>query len=282
MPLNINLPTSRQDGDAGHTAGHNATNTAVNSTAAAVDALAAVATSGSASDITTGTLPDGVIPAGIARDTEVATAVSTAVAALVASAPSTLDTLDELAAALGDDPSFATTTATALGNRLRVDTAAQGLNGTQQGNARTNLALGGAATLSVGTGTGTVAAGDDARFTGAVTAARMPYVLGTVTATTGVSGTVSTDASTGGNLRNITATGNVTLSAPTNPSDGQILQFTILASGGARTVDFGTGVLLLTGVSTSYAPASGKVLRLAMRYTALLSAWIVEAAAVSL
>lgn len=38
MPLDINLPTARQDGASGHTAGHNATNTAVNSTAAAVDA----------------------------------------------------------------------------------------------------------------------------------------------------------------------------------------------------------------------------------------------------
>jgi hypothetical protein len=65
--------------------------------------------------------------------------IVSSVAALVASAPGTLDTLDELAAALGDDASFATTTATALGNRVRVDTAAQGLNGTQQSNARTNI-----------------------------------------------------------------------------------------------------------------------------------------------
>jgi hypothetical protein len=38
--------------------------------------------------------------------------------------------------------------------------------------ARTNLGLGGAATLSVGTTAGTVAAGDDARFVGAATTAR--------------------------------------------------------------------------------------------------------------
>jgi len=60
----------------------------------------------------TGTLSDGQIPAGIARDTEVASAV----AALVASAPGTLDTLDELAAALGDDANFAASTATAIAN----------------------------------------------------------------------------------------------------------------------------------------------------------------------
>jgi len=39
---------------------------------------------------------------------------------LVDSAPSTLDTLNELAAALGDDPNFATTTATNLGLKLNT------------------------------------------------------------------------------------------------------------------------------------------------------------------
>lgn len=67
------------------------------------------------------------------------TEISSAVAALVASAPGTLDTLNELAAALGDDPAFSATITTALGNRVRTDTAAQGLNGTQQANARTNI-----------------------------------------------------------------------------------------------------------------------------------------------
>lgn len=49
---------------------------------------------------------------------QVSAKISTAVAALVDSSPATLDTLDELAAALGDDPNFATTTSTALGNRV--------------------------------------------------------------------------------------------------------------------------------------------------------------------
>ena len=42
------------------------------------------------------------------------------VAALIASAPGTLDTLDELAAALGDDPNYATTISTALGTKLNL------------------------------------------------------------------------------------------------------------------------------------------------------------------
>ena len=44
--------------------------------------------------------------------------VTTAVANLVDSAPTTLDTLNELAAALGDDPNFATTVATSIGTKL--------------------------------------------------------------------------------------------------------------------------------------------------------------------
>lgn len=47
--------------------------------------------------------------------------IATAVSALVNSSPATLDTLNELAAALGNDPNFATTIATALGNKQPID-----------------------------------------------------------------------------------------------------------------------------------------------------------------
>ena len=67
--------------------------------------------------------------------------INTAIANLVNSSPSTLDTLNELATALGNDPSFATTMSTSLGNRLRVDTASQGLDSTQKTNAKTNIDL---------------------------------------------------------------------------------------------------------------------------------------------
>lgn len=64
-----------------------------------------------------GAITDADIPATIARDAEVTTAVNAAVAALVAAAPATLDTLDELAAALGDDANFASTMTTALAGK---------------------------------------------------------------------------------------------------------------------------------------------------------------------
>lgn len=49
--------------------------------------------------------------------------VNTAVANLVDTAPTTLDTLNELAAALGDDPNFATTVTNSLAAKASVDDA---------------------------------------------------------------------------------------------------------------------------------------------------------------
>src|SRR5690606_33212191 len=53
--------------------------------------------------------------------------------------PSALDTLEELAAAIGDDEDYAAGITAQLANRVRVDTASQGLNSTEQANARTNI-----------------------------------------------------------------------------------------------------------------------------------------------
>ena len=77
------------------------------------------------------------------------TYTDTKVAALVDSAPSTLDTLNELAAALGDDPNFATTIATQIGNKANSSVqiiAGKGLTG--GGNLTTDR------TLNVGAGAG--------------------------------------------------------------------------------------------------------------------------------
>lgn len=52
--------------------------------------------------------------------------------------PAVLDSLDELAAAIGDDPNFAATITAALGNRLRLD-AAQSLTDAQRAQGRANL-----------------------------------------------------------------------------------------------------------------------------------------------
>lgn len=56
------------------------------------------------------------LPSNLATETYVTTAISN----LVDSAPTTLDTLNELAAALGDDSNFATTVTTALGTKFNT------------------------------------------------------------------------------------------------------------------------------------------------------------------
>lgn len=68
-------------------------------------------------------------------------AIAAAVSALVNGAGSTLDTLNELATALGNDPNYATTIATALSNRVRFD-AAQTLTTPQQAQACANIGVG--------------------------------------------------------------------------------------------------------------------------------------------
>lgn len=72
--------------------------------------------------------------------------VATEIANLVNSSPVTLDTLNELAVALGNDPNFATTITTALGNRVRIDTNDQSLTTQQKSNVVTNLGLSNVAT----------------------------------------------------------------------------------------------------------------------------------------
>lgn len=64
--------------------------------------------------------------------------ITAAINAVLDGAPAALDTLEELAAAIGDDANFATTITTGLANRVRFD-AAQTLTGPQQAQARGNI-----------------------------------------------------------------------------------------------------------------------------------------------
>lgn len=69
------------------------------------------------------------------------TSINNAVAALVNGAGTTLDTLNELAEALGDDANFATTIATQMGKRVRVD-APQTFTVAEQAQGCENLGIG--------------------------------------------------------------------------------------------------------------------------------------------
>jgi hypothetical protein len=64
--------------------------------------------------------------------------VNSAISAVTNGAPAALDTLKELADAIGDDASFSATLTTALGNRVRFD-AAQTLTAAQKVQAKSNM-----------------------------------------------------------------------------------------------------------------------------------------------
>jgi hypothetical protein len=147
--------------------------------------------------------------------------VTTALANLVDSAPGTLDTLNELAAALGDDPNFATTVATSIGTKQPQ------LNGT------------GFVKIS-----GTTISYDNSTYltTASASSTYLPLAGGTLTGTS-ASTVLSLANSTGGTKADFTITENT----------GLILNSYEGAS--ARSIDLrvgGTSALLLasTGAAT--------------------------------
>ncbi|HGX1861353.1 TPA: phage tail protein [Escherichia coli] len=88
------------------------------------------------------------------NNTQIATTafVKSAVAGLVGSSPEALDTLNELAAALGNDPNFATTVMNALAGKQPLDATLTNLSGKSISGLLEYLGLGEAAKRNVGTG----------------------------------------------------------------------------------------------------------------------------------
>ncbi|HFG2534085.1 TPA: phage tail protein [Salmonella enterica] len=101
----------------------------------------------------TGT-PTAPTAAQSVNNTQIATTafVKSAIAAMVGSAPAALDTLNELAAALGNDPNFATTMLNALAGKQPLDNTLTNLSGKDVAGLLAYLQLGEAAKRDVGTG----------------------------------------------------------------------------------------------------------------------------------
>lgn len=135
--------------------------------------------------------PTAPTAAQTSNDTQLATTafVKDALAALVDSSPEALDTLNELAAALGDDPNFAATMTAELARKMDKDR--NGADIPDVAEFLENLGLGGAAKLNVGTTAGTVAAGDDSRLN-SVLGVGQTWQLVTASRTPGVTYTNST------------------------------------------------------------------------------------------
>lgn len=174
------------------------------------------------------------------------------ISSLISGAGPALDTLNELAAAIGDDPNFAGTVSLSLGYRLRFDTNAQSLSPTQQQNAWTNLGLGTVVTYNA------VDFASSADFTSlfsaynshasntsnphATTAAQVGAAEkfpGTTTLSSS-SGVVTIDASAAGDHYTLTLTENVTswsfTSLPAANTYRDVFVHLVQHSGAAKTV----------------------------------------------
>jgi hypothetical protein len=146
----------------------------------------------------------------LATQQSIKTYVDNQVLSLIDSAPATLNTLNELAAAINDDTNFSNTVTTALGNRLRVDTASQGLSGTQQSNARTNLNVDVAGTDNSTDVTLASVSNNYLSISGqAITAGTVPISLGGTGATSASAArsALGVDAAGTDNSTNVTLTG---------------------------------------------------------------------------
>lgn len=177
-----------------------------------------------ASPTFTGT-PAAPTPADGTNTTQIATTafVQSAIAALVASSPSALDTLNELAAALGNDANYATTVTNALALKAPLasptftgtpaaPTAAGGTNTTQIATtAFVQAALGSYLPLAGGTLTGAlINSANGAASTPGLQLTGAPYAAGTATTNKALlllepAGTTSTGWSTSGTMFGVNA-----------------------------------------------------------------------------
>jgi hypothetical protein len=181
--------------------------------------------------------------------------LTAAVAALVDAAPGTLDTLNELAAALGDDPNFAATMTTALSGKLATSAAPELIRDT----IGTALLQGRNVTITVDD------AGDTITIKG-----KDAYVTGLAT-----TGTVTIDAANGeGVYESATLTGNITLAFSNLPAgESFICEYrSVQHASAAKTITMPSG----TAMTAMTTPPVGKAFSIFAEYVngAALRYWL--------
>ena len=162
--------------------------------------------------------------------------VGTQISNLVDSSPATLNTLNELAAALGDDPNFATTTANSIGTKLPLagGTLTGGLTGTTanfSGN------------VTIGTGIIKPNIGGDIAITQGAIGLRINDAASAISPTTATSNNDNAVDLGVSNIRfrNLymggtgTFGGTVTISQPTNGAEAKLILTSKSAAGNSRT-----------------------------------------------
>ena len=214
------------------------------------------------------------------------TYVGTQIANLVASAPSTLDTLNELAAALGNDPSFATTIATSIGTKEPAITAGttsqywRGDKSWQTLPVYTLSGLGGVPTTRTITINGTALdlsadrsftiAGGVTSFntrTGAITPTSGDYTTALVTESgnlyyTDARARLALSGSTGISYNNTTGAISSTITQYTDTLARASISLSTTGTSGAATYDSATGVLNIPqyqGGVTSFNTRTGAI-----------------------
>lgn len=190
-------------------------------------------------------------PPGEVTEAELSAAVSAAIATVVDGSPSTLDTLNELAAALGDDPNFATTVSTNIGLKADKTTtvlAGTGLTGGGDLSANRTFAV------SYGSTAGTACQGNDSRLSDARTPTAHTHNASDVNAGTLAiaripTGTTSSTVCIGNDSR---------LSDTRTPTDGTVTTAKI-ATGAVTTTQIADGTITDTDINNSAAIAMSKL-----------------------
>jgi len=200
--------------------------------------------------------------------------VAIGIASIVDTAPTTLDTLNELAAALGDDPNFATTVTTALGTKLATADFASTFDTRLATKSTTNLAEGSnlyytdaraRASNSAGTGvtynssTGVISIGQDVATNADVVFNSVDanitdsnYVLGQMIVTRNTSYTPP-----GGTLSTISGSNGLAISSSTGGVNGYTANIGIRYASGDTSAGINASAGFTTGAASGNSTSPG-------------------------